>query len=68
MWFRQTASVNTKGFTRQREAQRSCLTQTDGKIASGPDAEVEEQVLVELLQEWDVALAENLLQQQLTGH
>lgn len=45
-----------------------CLTQTNGEMAFSPDAEIKEQVLVELLEEWAVALVENLLQQQLTCH
>lgn len=37
-------------------------------MAPGPDAEVEEQVLVELLQQWAVALGRHLIQQHLTRH
>lgn len=37
-------------------------------MAFSPDAEIKEEVLVELLQKWAVAIAENLLQQQLAGH
>lgn len=37
-------------------------------MASGPDAEVEEQVLVELLQQGAVALSQDLIQQPLTRH
>lgn len=37
-------------------------------MAFSPDAEIKEEVLVELLQKWTVAIIENLLQQQLTGH
>lgn len=37
-------------------------------MASGPDAEVEEQVLVELLQQCAVALDHHLVQQHLTRH
>lgn len=35
-------------------------------MAFGPDAEVKDQVMVELLQKWAVALSQNLIQQQLT--
>lgn len=42
------------------------LTQTDSEVAVGPDVEVKEQVLVELVLQGAVALAEGLLQQQLT--
>lgn len=44
------------------------LTQANGKMAPGPDAEVEEQVLVELLQQRAVALGRHLVQQHLTRH
>lgn len=44
----------------------SCLTQANGEMAFGPDAEVKDQVVVELLQKWAVALSQNLIQQQLT--
>lgn len=37
-------------------------------MAFSPDAEIKEEVLVELLQKWTVAIIDNLLQQQLTGH
>lgn len=37
-------------------------------MAFSPDAEIKEEVLVELLQKWAVAITENLLQQQLAGH
>lgn len=45
-----------------------CLTQTDRKVAFSPDAKIKEEVLVELLEQGAVALAENLLQQELTCH
>lgn len=47
---------------------RSRLTQTNSEMAFSPDAEIKEQVLVELLQEEAVALVEDLLQQQLARH
>lgn len=47
---------------------RGLLTQTNSKVAFSPDTEIKEQVLVELLQKWAVALIEDLLQKQLTRH
>lgn len=44
----------------------SCHTQANGEMAFGPDAEVKDQVMVELLQKWAVALSQDLIQQQLT--
>lgn len=44
------------------------LTEANGEMAFSPDAEIKEEVLVELLQQWAVAIRENLLQQQLAGH
>lgn len=67
----QTALAYTQsltGFIQQEGGGRCCLTQTNGKMAPGPDAEVKKQVLVELLQQRAVAFIKNLLQQKLTCH
>lgn len=44
------------------------ITQTDSEVAAAPDAEVKEQVLVQLRQQGVVALSGHLLEQELTGH
>lgn len=46
----------------------SAFTEADCKVTVAPDAEIKQEVLVELRKQSAVALAEDLLQQQLACH